>query len=112
MNLSSVSSLFELACLGRAQNLAVMKSVSVRWAVSAFSSFSEGQCPYSREVRGRFSTDGEFCFKINKRALGKVDNNFLDATNQNTFCVSLAQQVSGKSKLCQADKFNSALGPL
>lgn len=40
-----------------------------------------------------------------RRALGKVDKNFLDATNQNTFCVSLA--VSGKSKFCQAHSLNS-----
>lgn len=91
VNLSSVSSLFELACSGRAQNLAIEKPVSVRQTVPAFSSFSEGQSPYSRVVGGRFSTNSEFCFKINRRALEKVDKNFLDATNQNTFCVSPAQ---------------------
>lgn len=42
---------------------------------------------------------------IKKKALGKVDKTFLDATNQNTFCVTSA--VSGKSKFYQAHKPNS-----
>lgn len=58
VDLSFESSLFGLACLGGAQNLAVRKPGSVRQAVSAFSSFSEGQSPYSRKVEGRFSTNG------------------------------------------------------
>lgn len=101
----SVSSLFGPACLRRAQNLALGKPVSVRQAVSAFSSFSEGHSPYSREVGGGFFTNGEFCFKINRRALEKVDKNFLDATNQNTFSVTSA--VSGKSKFYQVHNPNS-----
>lgn len=105
VNLSSVSSFFELACLGRTQNLAVGKPVSVRQAVSAFSSFSEGQSPYSRQVGGRFSTNGEFHFKTTERLWGKLTRTS-GCYKSKYFLCSTCTAVSGKSKFCRTHNLN------
>lgn len=100
--------LFELACLGRAQDLAVRKPVSVRQAVCPFPSFSGGQSPYGREVGGRFSTNGEICFKINiQKGFGESWQELLRCYKLKYFLCFTSTEVNGKSKFYQAHNLDS-----